>query len=133
MIFKFEHKTLPGSLELAYLGDSLYDLYVREHLVARGGRVRVELSRGSGRRALVRVADTGIGIPKADQDHIFDRFYRVDKARSRETGGTGLGLSIVQQIVKLHGGTVNLVSEEGKGSTFTVDLPLSGTREEGRP
>ena len=97
----------------------------------RGGRVKVELSR-SGRHALIKVADTGIGIPRADQAHIFDRFYRVDKARSRETGGTGLGLSIVQQIVKLHGGSVSLTSDEGKGSTFTVDLPLSGTREEGR-
>lgn len=89
----------------------------------RGGRVRVELVRKD-KRAVVRVADTGIGIPKADQIHVFDRFYRVDKARSRETGGTGLGLSIVKQIVLLHGGTVTLASEEDKGSTFTVELPM---------
>lgn len=88
----------------------------------RGGRVRVELGRRD-KKAFVKVSDTGIGIPKADQMHVFDRFYRVDKARSRETGGTGLGLSIVKQIVLLHGGTVSLVSEEDKGSAFTVELP----------
>ena len=88
----------------------------------RGGSVRVELSKKD-RRAIVKVIDTGIGIPKEDQLHVFDRFYRVDKARSRETGGTDLGLSIVKQIVLLHGGHVGVVSEENKGSTFTVDLP----------
>ena len=88
----------------------------------RGGTVRVELSRKD-KKAFVKVIDTGIGIPKEDQQHVFDRFYRVDKARSRETGGTGLGLSIVKQIVLMHGGHITLVSEENKGSTFTVDLP----------
>lgn len=89
----------------------------------RGGSVRVELSRRD-KKAVVRVSDTGIGIPKEDQLHIFDRFYRVDKARSRETGGTGLGLSIVKQVVLMHGGSIGVVSEEEKGSTFTVELPL---------
>jgi len=89
----------------------------------RGGMVRLELMRKD-KKAIARVVDTGIGIPKEDQIHIFDRFYRVDKARSRETGGTGLGLSIVKQMVLLHGGTISVTSEEEKGSTFTVELPL---------
>ena len=89
----------------------------------RGGEVRVELAR-AGKRAVVRVEDTGIGIPAADLPHIFDRFYRVDKARSRETGGTGLGLSIVRQIVLLHDGDIRAESEENKGTTFIIDLPI---------
>ena len=88
-----------------------------------GGTIRVRLIR-SGRDAILTVADNGPGIPKEDQAHIFDRFYRVDKARSRETGGTGLGLSIVHQMVLMHGGTVSVDSEEGGGSTFTVELPI---------
>ncbi len=74
----------------------------------------------------IHVADTGIGIPKDDQAKIFERFYRVDKARSRETGGTGLGLSIVQQICRLHGGDIMLESEENKGSIFTMRVPQWG-------
>ena len=88
-----------------------------------GGVIRVRLIR-SGRDAILTVTDNGPGLPKADQAHIFDRFYRVDKARSRETGGTGLGLSIVHQMVLMHGGTVSVDSEEGAGSTFTVELPI---------
>jgi len=89
----------------------------------RGGTVRIELVKRD-KKAVVRVIDTGIGIPQKDQMHIFDRFYRVDKARSRETGGTGLGLSIVKQVVLLHGGQISVASEEEKGSTFTVELPV---------
>ncbi len=115
--------TVPGDAgRLTQVFYNLIDNAVK--YTPRGGRVRVELAR-SGRKAVVKVADTGIGIPKEDQAHIFERFYRVDKARSRETGGTGLGLSIVSQIVKLHGGTVSLASEEEKGSTFTVELPMN--------
>lgn len=73
----------------------------------------------------VRVEDSGIGIPKENQDKVFDRFYRVDKARSRETGGTGLGLAIVQKIILMHHGTVKLHSEDGAGTTFTVRIPLN--------
>ena len=72
---------------------------------------------------MLTVADTGIGIPKEAQSRVFERFYRVDKSHSRETGGTGLGLSIVKHAVEYMGGSVSLVSAPGKGSTFTVTLP----------
>ena len=76
--------------------------------------------------ARITVQDTGIGMDPKEIPHIFDRFYRVDKARSRATGGTGLGLSIAHKIVALHGGRIEVTSDTGKGSTFTVILPLQG-------
>jgi two-component system phosphate regulon sensor histidine kinase PhoR len=94
----------------------------------RGGRVAVTLSMEAG-EAVLRVADTGIGIPPGDLDRIFERFYRVDKARSRSAGGTGLGLSIVKHAVGLHGGRVGVESELGKGSTFTVRIPAAAAGE----
>lgn len=72
--------------------------------------------------AVLQVSDTGIGIPKADQSRVFERFYRVDKSRSRETGGTGLGLAIVKHIVELHHGTIRLESEVGKGTVIRIEL-----------
>ncbi|MXQ54242.1 sensor histidine kinase [Shimazuella alba] len=71
----------------------------------------------------VSVIDTGIGIPEEELPHLFDRFYRVEKARSRHTGGTGIGLSIAHQFVKAHGGFINVVSQPDEGTTFTVYLP----------
>ena len=68
----------------------------------------------------MRVEDTGIGIPKEHQKRIFERFYRVDKSRSKQTGGTGLGLAIVKHIVALHDAKLDLESEVGKGTTITV-------------
>ena len=88
-----------------------------------GGRVAVTLTADS-REAVLTVRDNGIGIPEKDVAHIFDRFYRVDKARSRATGGTGLGLSIVRQMVQLHGGEITVTSAAGEGSVFTVTLPV---------
>src|SRR5690606_20149957 len=79
----------------------------------------------------VNVADQGIGIPDAEVGRIFERFYRVDPARSRQTGGTGLGLAIVKHVTSKHGGDVTVWSEEGHGSTFTIRLPLLDGR--GRP
>jgi len=78
------------------------------------------------REVHVHVADTGEGIPEAEQDKIFDRFYRVDHSRSRDTGGSGLGLSIARWIVRAHGGRIEVESAPGAGSTFTVILPLHG-------
>jgi signal transduction histidine kinase len=76
--------------------------------------------------AVLRVTDTGAGIPLSAQSRVFERFFRVDEARDRARGGTGLGLSIVKHVVDLHGGRVNLDSELGEGSTFTVSLPIGG-------
>ena len=87
-----------------------------------GGSVTVTV-RDAGKSAVLTVADTGIGIPKEAQSRVFERFYRVDKSHSRETGGTGLGLSIVKHAVEYMGGSVSLASAPGKGSTFTVTLP----------
>jgi two-component system, OmpR family, phosphate regulon sensor histidine kinase PhoR len=87
----------------------------------RGG-VRVKLDAGS-TAVVCEIADTGVGIPEADQSRIFERFYRVDKARSREKGGTGLGLAIVKHIVALHSGDVSVRSQAGEGSVFRFVIP----------
>ncbi|MBN1918762.1 MAG: HAMP domain-containing protein [Verrucomicrobia bacterium] len=89
-----------------------------------GGRVEVRLT-AEGDEAVLEVADTGIGIEPRDQARIFERFYRVDKARSRELGGTGLGLSIVKHIAEAHGGRVTVESAPGLGSTFRVRFTLA--------
>ena len=93
------------------------------------GHIAVRLAQ-SGANVLFAVTDDGIGIPEEDQKHIFERFYRVDKARSRATGGTGLGLSIVRQLAAMHGGTVSVSSQPGQGATFTVTLPMDAKRGE---
>ncbi len=89
-----------------------------------GSKVRITSSVVGG-FAEIQVADQGIGIPARDVDRIFERFYRVDRARSRETGGTGLGLAIVRHVASNHGGEVDVVSHEGEGSTFTLRIPLA--------
>jgi two-component system sensor histidine kinase SenX3 len=87
-------------------------------------RVLVTTSRASDHTVEISVADQGIGIPERDRERIFERFYRVDPARSRATGGTGLGLAIVKHVIAAHGGSVTVWSKVGTGSTFTLRLPL---------
>jgi signal transduction histidine kinase len=84
--------------------------------------VRIAVRRHGG-EVLLSVEDHGVGIPKADQDRIFERFYKVDRARVRG-GGTGLGLAIARHVVEQHGGRIRVESEEGRGSTFIVSLPV---------
>ena len=121
--------SLTGSAELLVRGDRSQLISVFSNLVDNaikyseiGGIVNVS-STIKGEEIMVSVTDHGIGIAERDQKRIFERFYRVDKARSRATGGTGLGLSIVRHIVLEHGGAIDIKSEEGVGSTFTVRLP----------
>lgn len=90
-----------------------------------GGHVTVRLSADVS-KTVIEIEDDGIGIPKEDSGHIFDRFYRVDKARARDTGGTGLGLSIAAEAVNMHGGHIEVMSEEGVGSKFIIILPNAG-------
>jgi signal transduction histidine kinase len=87
------------------------------------GWVRVSLN-ADHKYFYLKVADSGIGIPKESQSHVFERFYRVDKTRSRETGGTGLGLAITYNGILMHKGDIKLYSKEGEGTTFTVKIPL---------
>lgn len=98
--------------------------YTPEH-----GSIVVEVNSEDG-SALISVSDTGEGVPTRDIERVFERFYRVDSARSRATGGTGLGLSIVKHVAEGHGGTVSLESELGVGSTFTIRLPMTSKGEE---
>ena len=94
---------------------------------------RIVLSAGWEKdKVWMEVDDNGIGIPQADRDRIFERFYRVDKARSRQSGGTGLGLSIAQEIMKGHEGGLYLVDKDQPGLTIRMELPVEGPREEGR-
>ena len=89
-----------------------------------GGHIRVTAGAGAD-TVWMEVCDDGIGIPEKDRDRIFDRFYRVDKARSRESGGTGLGLSIAKEIVQRHHGTITLAPHEGPGTTVRLELPIT--------
>jgi two-component system sensor histidine kinase SenX3 len=120
-----------GAHGLAVLGDE--DLLVTalrnllENAVAYSPdktRVQVSTKLAGEESVEVSVADQGIGIPERDRERIFERFYRVDPARSRATGGTGLGLAIVKHVTAAHGGKVTVESTEGAGSTFTLTLPL---------
>jgi two-component system, OmpR family, phosphate regulon sensor histidine kinase PhoR len=109
--------------QLGLLLSNLLDNALR-HTPAKG-TVCVRLDAAES-RAVLQVADTGEGIPAGELPRVFERFYRVDKARARQTGGTGLGLAIVRHVAEAHGGTVRVDSELGRGSTFTVSLPVAG-------
>lgn len=89
-----------------------------------GGWIRVSLN-ADHKNLYIKVADSGVGIPEDCVEYIFERFYRVDKARSRDTGGTGLGLAISKNIIVMHKGIINVYSEPGKGTTFTVRVPMN--------
>jgi two-component system phosphate regulon sensor histidine kinase PhoR len=89
----------------------------------RGGQIRV-VADLQGNTLKLSVADTGYGIPSEELPRIFERFYRVDKSRTRDSGGTGLGLSIVKHAVESQGGTISVTSRPGSGSTFTIRLPV---------
>lgn len=121
--------SLTGSAELLVRGDRGQLVSVFSNLVdnaikySEAGGVVLVASAIQADQIKVTVTDHGIGIAEKDQERIFERFYRVDKARSRATGGTGLGLSIVRHIVLEHGGSIDVHSEEGLGSTFTVYMP----------
>jgi two-component system phosphate regulon sensor histidine kinase PhoR len=107
---------------LAEILDNLVDNAIK--YTPAGGAITLRLYRKD-QEAILQVADTGVGIPHKDLPRIFERFYRVDKARSRELGGTGLGLSIVKHLVQGLGGRISAVSEVGRGSTFSLYLPLA--------
>ncbi len=108
------------------LGQILYNLMDNAiKYTPENGQIHVSLKQEN-ECIIWRVKDNGIGIPKEDQEHIFERFYRVDKARGRDSGGTGLGLSIVKQMVKMHDGTISVFSEAGQGTEFVVMFPQEG-------
>jgi len=109
--------------QLGLLLSNLIDNALRH--TSSKGTVRVRLD-ASESRAVLQVADTGEGIPANELSRIFERFYRVDKARARQTGGTGLGLAIVRHVAESHGGMVTVDSELRRGTTFTVTLPIAG-------
>ncbi|MDQ3766795.1 MAG: ATP-binding protein [Actinomycetota bacterium] len=92
------------------------------HYTPPEGRVTIEVSERGG-NAVIEISDTGIGIPLEAQSRVFERFYRVDRGRSRDRGGTGLGLAIAKHVTELHGGQIQVESELGQGSTFTARIP----------
>jgi two-component system sensor histidine kinase SenX3 len=109
-----------SSRDLSLLVRNLIDNAIR--YTKTGGHVDIAVS-SEDAHVVVRVSDTGVGIPGRDLARVFERFYRVDRARSRETGGTGLGLAIVKHVAENHGGAVTVESELGRGSVFTVRIP----------
>jgi two-component system phosphate regulon sensor histidine kinase PhoR len=118
-----DEKCPADSEQLQRAVDNLVDNAVKYN--KQNGQIHFR-TRKQGDSICLEVEDTGIGIPEENLPRIFERFYRVDKARSRELGGTGLGLSIVKHIAERHGGRVEVTSRLGQGSCFSLYLPLSG-------
>lgn len=131
--FKADEKDLKLSLNSENIQIMANQSYINELITnladnsikynVQGGRVDISISRHEGNLKII-VSDTGIGIPKEHQERIFERFYRVDKSRSKQTGGTGLGLSIVKHIVLMYKGTINLDSKVDEGTKITIILPI---------
>jgi signal transduction histidine kinase len=126
---KGERLVVDGDSSAAVLGNRLVLRHAVMNLIDNaikhsrvGGTVRVRVDQKGG-RCVLEVIDTGPGIPPEHHDKVFDRFYRVDKARSRDAGGSGLGLSIARWAAEAHGGSIELFSEISKGSTFRITLP----------
>jgi signal transduction histidine kinase len=105
-------------------GGSIHILVTRDGLLKEGKHSAHVQGAKLSEFVQIIISDTGIGIAQEDQERIFDRFFRVDKARSREQGGSGLGLSICKWIVEAHQGEIRVESELGKGSSFIVKLPI---------
>lgn len=113
----------PIKADAAMIEHCIYNLLVNAVRYTEKGSITVDLSRDRD-HIFIKVIDTGIGIHKESQEFIFESFYRADKSRSKKSGGTGLGLAIVKNIIALHQGTISVDSELGKGSTFTIALPI---------
>ena len=123
---RFERHIEPGAWttgDAAQLGTMIRNLLENAiRYTPPEGKVSIELSQ-RGDHALIEVRDTGIGIPLEAQSRVFERFYRVDRGRSRDSGGTGLGLAIAKHVIELHGGQIQVESELGRGSTFSARIP----------
>ena len=120
-IGRLDEVTVTGDADrLKQVGLALLDNALK--YTPAGGRIQLSLWR-HGAEAVLQVEDTGIGLDPEDLPHVFDRFYRADKARARDDGGTGLGLAIAKSIVERHHGTIEVESTPGQGSVFTVRLP----------
>ena len=124
--FRLKRKTSLKLTDEDLVSTAITNLIINAEKYAKTDKIDVKLSK-KGTNAVISVKDYGIGISGEHINNIFERFYRVDKARSRALGGTGLGLAIVKNIAELHGGTVSVESEEGKGSKFIIILPLENS------
>ena len=125
-IYCYRHDWLERHMEQAEKGIRFIDPHYKELFrIPDGGQIRISAGQNGG-RVWMQVDDNGIGIPAEDRPRIFERFYRVDKARSRQSGGTGLGLSIAKEIVDRHEGALELVDRDGPGLSVRMELNIEG-------